>query len=205
MRSLLRLLVVAGLAVALGATAGCDRLLDIILDGHNPHGPAAIQPDSVRGDTTFYSYTFRATETWGWDSYLDGVTTLASVTGGSWILPKAGWSDTQWREIDLIVPNRFRLICVSTDSVTSEETRQRAYAAIERAGAVIEIHLRAGEAGAHPEGVYHPGIEFFDVRHPDGNFWLTIPAEADLMGFIQALDDSTAFDYVFPCRLPLPV
>ena len=172
---------------------GCEQWIDRILDAHKPDEPAAIQPDSVRGDTTFYSYMFRVTRYhMGWMGPADGSVNVIRVREGYWYLKDAYLGTTLELE-NVPVFNRFWLVCAAVDSVTSEATCQRAYVAIERAGATIRTHLRPNEQPA-----WYPGAELFEAYHPAAEHDAGLPASVDLMRFIQALDDTSAFDAVYP-------
>ncbi len=204
MRRLRALLVAVAVvaALALGACLGVD---DASVNGKDK---TAFEPDSVRGNTTFYSYQFRVPRpAIGWPVHdLVAPTKIAVVSGGHWLLPKFIWSSGEARERDAAVPNRFRLICNTVDSVTTDDIRARAFAAIEAAGATIEIHLSADSTTTHPLGVYHPGSEFFDVYHPSAQFLIgRLPASVRLMEFLGALDDTTAFMAVHPFIDALPL
>ena len=181
---------VAIIALTALSLAGCEQWIDRILDAHNPGGPAAIQPDSVRGDTTFYSYLFRG----------DGVqfgnyrTIIKKVQDKYWIfkdIPSYYGSDPF---ADAPVPNQFRLICLREDSVTSEAILQKAYAAIDRAGAIIATHGTIERAvGCDPLGA-----DYFWVQAISGAVDGPLPSDFDLMRFVHALDDTTAFEFAYP-------
>ena len=194
------LIAAAVLTLAFGVLPGCERVIGPLLDALCPgrHDPTVVRPDSIRGDTTFYSYTFRTTQTPGWQYRDNGFVKIARIRERIWIIPKfhPSFYPTYVRA-DWPVANWFRLICNSEESVTSDEVRERAFATIERAGALIYRHLPA-DSGS--DQVDHPHIEFFDVYHPVMQFRgnIGIPADVPLLRFIRALDDTSAFQYVFP-------
>ncbi len=192
----------AALALAL---PGCDRIINPILDQIVPgwrDEPAAVRPDSVRGDTTFYSYQFQAPSVFGpgWVSGeyppANGDVVIARIDGDRWILPFFFYPLWYPRE-DMDFPNHIRLICRTVDGETTEEIRARARAAIERGGAEIAWHAPPDSSVSGVDEPV-PRAEFFDVYHPTAELGSSIPADVKLMRFLRELDDSEAFEFVFP-------
>ena len=190
-RTLTRLLAAALLLAAAGCSADFWRLLDIddLLDDEPT--PTTIQPDSVRGDTTFYSYLFRMPMCFS----TARPSVIAKVEGGVWILPKKVWlgyGDNQ-ALVDMALQNQFMLTVVqSSDPIQQAEMKGRAYLAIAAAGAEIMGEPYPGPCDAH-----------FTVRYPvpgtDTPSWRDeIPAEIDILDFIRALDDPEVFSVCGP-------
>ena len=206
----------AGIILAvLVALTGCEQWIDRFLDAHSGDDTSIVQPDSIRGNTTYYSYSLRVTPMPGWTKD-DGDVVLASVAGGVWLIhtPHYDSLNAYFLNNPTPVANHFRLICKSGDSTETVEIRRRAFAAIERAGAQIKFHI-TGQQDLEEQSVDYYGMEmsaipsglgsdteFFDVYHPACEYTFDtphgIPSDVPLLEFITALDDTSAFEYVFP-------
>lgn len=225
----MRYLLACALCVVVGLT-GCDRVLNPILDevvpGWQDH-PRPVRADSVRGDTTYYSYQFRVDpgyealfrdfEFWAgpdaivaWD---DGLVKIARVDGGNWLLP-AFYHPLLWRPEDRIAvlfPSHFRLVCKAEDGITTPEVRSRALSVLSEAGAIIlEHHESAYDEEGEPTGpdyidICHPAAPHDDWRTPShyGSTSWAPPIRDDvrLMQFIRALDDTATFEFFYPYTL----
>ena len=196
----LRVTLLAALAMAL---PGCDRIINPILDEIVPgwrDEPAAVRPDSVRGDTTFYSYTFRATDAAVWPvGGVEGPTVVAVSEERGWFLPDfppAPYCES-CETYDHPVLNRIRLICRDLPDTPEPEVRERARALIAKAGMAI-LHDFASDTPSPSDSVVHPGKAFFVVYHPEIGLQYRTPASIPFMRRLRALDDTTLFEHVAP-------
>jgi len=180
-----KLAVFGGLVAALCllATNACNFF------GDSPNSPSekpVIEPDSTRGDTTYYSYRLSA----GVPSYLNPVT-FATFSMDSADLVKIGiggaWSGRYWFmrgvcEFGMgwlpVKPTFFVLIVPDDGGKTVEDVVRDATTVIQAAGGKITEGPYKQSNGKYQLLVGMPGL----------SDRLPIPAEEDLLGFLSALD-----------------
>ncbi len=182
-----KLAVFGGLVAALCllATNACNVF------GHSPNSPSekpVIEPDSTRGDTTYYSYTLRA----GVTSYLNPVR-FATFPMDSADLVKIGirgassgtywfmrghceaWLGSWWEPVN---PEFLVVTVPDGDGKTMADVVDDATAIIQSAGGEVREGQYKRQSGsyAHLVGVAIVG---------DNRF---IPGEVNVLGFLSALD-----------------
>lgn len=155
--------------VCLLATNACNRS---DTSTNPPLTKDSIKPDSVRGDTTYYSYDIRDTLLHYQDSTWPTRPTILGTFGGFWhyYAPASRWT---------FVRNTVSLTCTSND----DSLLRKAEDIIRGAGGLV---------WAHP-----PGIGFYYVAATV--FTKTVPDSVQFLDFLAALDQHPeVFRYVAP-------
>ncbi len=192
-----QVLLVAASVILVGMLAACGGAGDTSVNGNDK---TAFEPDSVRGDTTFYSYPVRAPEEWhflvrqgntGRTSFMT-VTPQGANGQGAWLYPGACENnmDITKPSYGAIVGNSFILTCVKSGSAAEdEETVARALELIEAASATVSFRLRPDSAAP---------LSFY-VAHPAADYGEILPAGAAMLQFVGLFDQHPdVFRFVRP-------